>query len=269
MELRVDGRRAFATTGGRTHRPGRGAVILAHGAGMDRTVWALQTRYFAHHGRNVLAVDLPGHGRSEGPALASIGDMADWLSRLMDAADVETASVVGHSMGSLVALELCARFPERVDAAALLSTAVPMPVSEGLLSAAKANDRGAIDMIVAWSHGRNAHIGGHTAPGLWMTGAAARLLEKADDDVLYTDLGACDGYRGGLEAASRVRCPVLLVLGREDRMTPPRAARELADAIPSSRTVVLDACGHMSMIERPDRVLDALGEAIRGGPDPA
>lgn len=269
MELRVDGRRAFATTGGRAHRPGRGAVILAHGAGMDRTVWALQTRYFAHHGRNVLAVDLPGHGRSEGPALASIGDMADWLSRLMDAAGVETASVVGHSMGSLVALELCARFPERVDAAALLSTAVPMPVSEGLLSAAKANDRGAIDMIVAWGHGRDARLGGHRAPGLWMTGAAARLLEGAGDGVLYTDLGACDGYRGGLEAASRVRCPVLLVLGREDRMTPPRAARELADAIPSSRTVVLDACGHMSMVERPDRVLDALGEAIRGGPDPA
>ena len=267
MELRVDGKRAFAATGGRTHRPGRPAVILVHGAGMDRTVWVLQTRYFAHHGHNVLAVDLPGHGRSEGPSLASIGDMAEWLSRVMDAAGVETASVVGHSMGSLVALELCAGFSERVDAAVLLSTAVPMPVSEGLLSAAKANDHDAIDMIVAWGHGRSAHLGGHEAPGLWMTGGAERLLEKAGDGVLYTDLDACDGYRDGLEAASRVRCPVLLVLGREDRMTPPRAARELADAIPSSRTVVLDACGHMPMVERPDRVLDVLGEAIRGDPD--
>ncbi len=262
MELRVDGRRAFATTGGRLHVPGQKAVILVHGAGMDRTVWVLQTRYFAHHGRNVLAVDLPGHGRSEGPPLASVGDMAEWLARLMDAADIETASIVGHSMGSLAALELCARFPGRVDAAALLSTAFPMAVSEELLSAAKADNRDAIDMITAWGHGRDARLGGHMAPGLWMTGGAERLLEGACAGVLHADLRACDGYRDGLEAAARVRCPVLLVLGREDRMTPPRAARELADAIPSARTVVIDACGHMAMIERPDQVLDAIREAI-------
>ena len=262
MELQVDGKRAFATTGGRSHEPGQEAVVLVHGAGMNRTVWVLQTRYFAHHGRNVLAVDLPGHGRSEGPLLTSVGDMADWLSRLMDAADIEAASVVGHSMGSLIALELCARFPKRVVAAALLSTAYPMVVSEELLSSARANDHQAIDMIKVWGHGRGAHLGGHKAPGLWMTGGAERLLEKASDDVLYTDLCACNDYRDGLDAASRVRCPVLLVLGREDRMTPPRAVRDLADAIPSARTVFLDACGHMSMIERPDQVLDALREAI-------
>lgn len=262
MELQVDGKRAFATTGGRAFDPAQRTVILVHGAGMDHTVWVLQTRYFAHHERNVLAVDLPGHGRSEGPALTSIGDMADWLARLLDAASVGGVAVVGHSMGSLVALELSARHPERVESAALLSTAMPMAVSEELLAAARANDHDAIDMITVWGHGRGAQLGGHKVPGLWMTGTAERLLEQAADSVLYTDLSACNDYRDGLEAASKVRCSVLMVVGREDRMTPPRAARALADAFPEAQTVVIDGCGHMMMVEKPDQVLDSLKDAV-------
>lgn len=262
MELQVDDKRAFATTGGRAFDATQPTVLLVHGAGMDHTVWVLQTRYFAHHGRNVLAIDLPGHGRSEGPALTSIGGMADWLFRLLDAVGVEAAAVVGHSMGSLIALEFSARHPERVTTAALLSTAVPMAVSEELLSAAKANDHDAIDMITVWGHGQGAQLGGHKAPGLWMTGSAERLLEQAADGVLYTDLSACNDYQGGLDAASRVQCPVLMVMGQDDRMTPPRTARGLTDAFPGAQAVIIKGCGHMMMIERPDQVLDTLKEAI-------
>ena len=262
MELHVDDKRAFATTGGRAFDVTQPTVLLVHGAGMDHTVWVLQTRYFAHHGYNVLAIDLPGHGRSEGPALTSIGDMADWLNRLLDAAGVGATVVVGHSMGSLVAIEFSARHPERVTAAALLSTAAPMAVSEELLAAAKANDHDAIDMITVWGHGPGAQLGGHKAPGLWMTGSAERLLEQTADSVLYTDLRACDDYHGGLDAASKVQCPVLIVIGRDDRMTPPRAARGLTDAFPEAQTVIIEGCGHMMMIEKPDQVLDTLREAI-------
>ena len=262
MELQVDDKCAFATTGGRAFDATQPTVLLVHGAGMNHTVWVLQTRYFAHHGHNVLAIDLPGHGRSEGPALTSIGDMADWLNRLLAAAGVESAAVVGHSMGSLIAIEFSARHPERVTTAALLSTAVPMAVSEELLSAAKANDHDAIDMITVWGHGQGAQMGGHKAPGLWMTGSAERLLEQAGERVLYTDLSACNAYQDGLDAASKIQCPVLMVLGRDDRMTPPRAACGLAKALPEVEMVVIEACGHMMMIEKPDQVLDTLKHAI-------
>ena len=262
MELKVDDKRAFATTGGRAFDVTQPTVLLVHGAGMNHTVWVLQTRYFAHHGHNVLAVDLPGHGRSEGPALTSIGDMADWLSRLLDVAGVEAAAIVGHSMGSLIAIEFSARHPERVTTVALLSTAAPMAVSKELLSAAKANDHDAIDMITVWGHGPGAQLGGHKAPGLWMTGSAERLLEQAADGVLYIDLSACNSYQGGLEAASRVQCPVLMVMGRDDRMTPPRAARGLIDAIPGAQTVMIEGCGHLMMIEKPDQVLDTLRAVV-------
>ena len=106
MELTVNGKRVHAATGGRDFDPALPAVVFVHGAGMDHTVWALQARYFAHHGRAVLAVDLPGHGGSEGPSLDSIAAMGDWLAAVIEAAGSEQAALVGHSMGSLAALDL-------------------------------------------------------------------------------------------------------------------------------------------------------------------
>src|SRR3954454_24961372 len=113
MELQVAGRAVYASTGGQAFAADRPSVVFIHGAGMDHTVWALQTRWFAHHGRNVLAFDLPGHGRSDGPALRTIGEMADWLLQALDAAGTAEAALVGHSMGALVALDAAARAPER------------------------------------------------------------------------------------------------------------------------------------------------------------
>lgn len=258
MEIAVDGKAVFAATGGRSFDPALPSLAFVHGAAMDHTVWALQTRYFAHHGRNVLAVDLPGHGRSDGPALDSIGALADWLARLLDALGVERAALAGHSMGSLIALEAAARHPERVSALALLGTAAPMAVSDALLDAAKANDHGALDMVTLWGLSRGGQVGGNRAPGLWMTGAGLRLLERARPGVLHADLGACNAYKDGLAAARKVRSPTLLLLGARDVMTPPRAAKTLAEAIAGAKTVVLPDCGHMMMIEQPDQVLDAL-----------
>ncbi len=258
MEISVDGKAVFAATGGRPFDPALPSLVFLHGAAMDHTVWALQTRYFAHHGRNVLAFDLPGHGRSDGRALAGIGALADWLIRALDALAIEAAQVAGHSMGSLVALEAAARHPERVRALALLGTSAPMPVTGALLAAAKADDHGAFDMVTLWGLSRDGQVGGNRAPGLWMTGGGLRLLEHSAPGVLYADLTACNDYQGGLEAAAKVRCPALLLLGERDAMTPPRAAKALAEAIPGAETVVLAGCGHMMMIEQPDQVLDAL-----------
>lgn len=262
MELQVDGKTVFYASGGRAPDAGQPSVIFIHGAGADHTAWVLQTRYFAYHGRNVLAIDLPGHGRSEGPAIDSVGGLADWLMALLDAAGLEKAALVGHSLGSLAALEAAARQPGRVWALALLGSAIPMAVSDGLLAAAKANDPAAFDMITIWAHGAEAQIGRHTVPGLWMTGNGLRLLERSRPGVLHTDLKACNDYQGGMQAAARVTCPTLLLLGDGDRMTPPQAARPLAQAITGAETVVLPRCGHMMSVEQPDAVLDRLREIV-------
>ena len=262
MEVAVDGQRTFAATGGRSFDPTRPTALFVHGAGMDHTVWALQTRYFAHHGRSVLAVDLPGHGRSGGELLRSIGSMAARIVRLLDATGVQSAALVGHSMGAQIALEVAATASARVRGLALLGIAERMAVHPDLQAAADDNRRLGPELVSAWGHGQSGHIGGNPAPGLWMIGGSLQLLERAPAGALAADLAACNAYDGALAAAARVVCPTLLLLGATDRMTPPAKARPLAAAIKHSRTTVLPAAGHMLMSERPDAVIDGLREAI-------
>ncbi len=258
MELEVDGQSVFAATGGRSFDPSLPAIIFVHGAGLDHTVWALQTRYFAHHGRSVMAVDLPGHGRSTGMPLDSIRALADWVARLIEAAGLTQAALVGHSMGALVALDCAVRHGGSMRAIALLGAAPAMPVHPDLLAAAESNNHLAFDLVTSWGHGPTGHLGGNLAPGLWLMGGGERLLETARPGVLFTDLRACAEYRDGLEIAAAVGCPALLVLGAEDRMTPARAGRKLAEAIPGARVEIIPGSGHMMMAEKPDETLDAL-----------
>ena len=258
MELVIAGRRAYAATGGKTFDAAQPTVAFLHGAGMDHTVWALQTRWFAHHGRNVLAFDLPGHGRSERPALRSIGDMADWLIEARGAAGAKKAALVGHSMGALVALEAAARAPERIAALALLGMTPTMPVHPDLLGAAERGEHKAIDLITNWALGKRAQIGANEAPGLWMTHTTMRLLERADTKALAGDFSACDAYKGAEAAARSVACPVLLLAGGDDRMTPAPKATAFASAFKDARAVTLPAAGHMMMLEQPTATLAAL-----------
>ena len=258
MMLSVDGHEAYAYTGAKEFDPSLDPIVFVHGGGLDHSVWLLQSRYFAHHGRAVLAVDLPAHGKSEGDPLPSIPDMADWTIRLMDAAQARSATLVGHSMGALVVLEAAARHPDRVDRIATIALSVPMPVSDALLSAAKADRHDAFDMVNVWGHGSRAHIGGNQTPGMWMIGAGVRLLERSPPGVLYSDLNACNEYRHGLESAATIRCPVQVILGREDRMSPLKAAQPFLETLDDPRVTILDDCGHMIMAERPGEVLDLL-----------
>jgi len=260
MEFQVGGKTVFAATGGRAFEAGRPTIIFLHGAGADHTVWALQTRYFAHRGNNVLAVDLPGHGRSQGPALATIDEMADWVARGMDALDVDRAAIAGHSMGSLVALACAIRHPGRVRALALLATSLTMAVSDELLSAARSDDNAAYHMITIWGHSRTGRIGGNTAPGLWMAGDGVRLLERSGPGVLYRDLEACRTYRAPDEDLARIACETLVINAARDIMTPMAGARAVAAKIQGARVITLAECGHMMMAEQPDRVLDGLAE---------
>lgn len=262
MHITLDGIDIFATTGGRDFTPTLPTVIFLHGAGMDQSVWTLLTRWFAHHGWSAVAVDWPGHGRSGGAPLASITDLADWVARLIDALGLERASLIGHSMGALAALECAARHPAKLRSLGLVGAAPVMPVHEDLLAAAQANDHAAIDMVSIWGHGFHAGLGGSLSPGLWMLGAGQRLLERARPGVLHTDLAACNAYQGGLAAAVQVACPTVIVQGSRDQMTPLKAARELAAAIGGAQLVVLEGAGHMLMAEKPDEVLNAMARSL-------
>ena len=264
MKLAVDGKQAYAYTAGRALDAKLPSVVFVHGAGNDHSAFLLQSRYFAYHGCNALAVDLPGHGRSEGTPFATIGELADWLASLLDAAGIRTAALVGHSMGSLVTLECAARHPARARALALIGTSAPMPVGDALMGAAREDSHAALDMLNLWGHSTTAQLGGNTAPGMWMTGAYVRLLERARPQVLHVDLKACNDYADGRASAAKVKCPTLFVLGSRDLLTPPRNAQDLRAAIPAARTVMLDGAGHALLAERPDAVLDALIGFVAG-----
>ncbi|HYT97701.1 MAG TPA: alpha/beta hydrolase [Casimicrobiaceae bacterium] len=261
MRIRVGDHDVYAYTGSRLADRAAHNMVFVHGSANDHSVFALQSRYFAYHGRNVYAVDLPGHGNSAGQALRGVELLADWLIAFLDAAAVREAALIGHSLGSLAVLETAARHPDRVTRIALLGTAVPMTVSDHLLAAAAANDHVAFEMINSWSFSAKHLLGGNPWPGVWMAGNAMRLMERARPNVLHADLVACRDYANGLRAAVAVQCPSLMLLGAHDTMAPARGARELAATLRNVNVVTLD-CGHSMMSEQPAPVLDALRQFL-------
>ncbi len=246
MDLQVAKKKVFAYTGGKAFDAKLPTLVFIHGAPHDHSVWGLQS-----------------HGRSEGPPLARVEGMAEWITAVLDAAGVKAAALVGHSMGSLAVLECAARFSERVSRVVLLATAFPMRVSPELLGAAKNDEDAARNMINVWSHSACAHYPGNPGPGFWVIGGNLRLMQRQKPGVLHADFAACDGYKAGFERAAQVKCPALFVLGGRDAMTPARAGRDLARAVPNSTVVTLDSAGHNLMGEKPDEVLDAVLEFLR------
>lgn len=268
MIVEVDGHQANAATGGvdMAGRDDQPVMVLLHGAGMDATVWQLQTRYLNHHGLRAVAVDLPGHGRSAGEPLTSIPDLADWVARFLDAAGIGSANVAGHSMGSFIGLELAARHPDRVAALTLLGTANAMPVHPDLLTAAEDELDKAAALMASWGHAKPAHIGLNPTPGLWMLGGARALVETSAPGVLATDFRACADYDGARHRAGEVTCPVRVVIGNGDKMTPPKATAKLVAALeagpaPSVEVTTIADAGHMMMVEEPGPVRQLLAEA--------
>ena len=263
MQVDVNGRAVYAYTGGRAFDATRPSIVFVHGACHDHSVWALQSRYFAHHGSNVFAVDTPGHGRSGGDAPTSVSEIADWLAALQDALAIGRAAFVGHSLGALAVLELSAREADRVSRIALLGPSAPMPVADALLEAAQRNDHLAGELITGWSLSAVHQLGGSEQPGVWMSGNALRLLERSRPGALYNDLVACRDYVNGLNAAAGLRCPALVILGQRDLMAPPANAKLLIEALADKRVITLSECGHSLMAEAPRAVLDALRDFLR------
>ncbi|MBL8588155.1 MAG: alpha/beta hydrolase [Methylobacteriaceae bacterium] len=256
MKLLIDGREVFAA--GRLAGEGRRLIVFLHGAGMDHSVFAMQSRWFASRGFDVAALDWPGHGRSQGPPLASIAALADWTAMAIAACGAARAVLVGHSMGALAALDCAARHGDRVEALALLGAAARMPVHPDMLASAARNGEEAIAMVSLWGLGAPGVQGGAPAPGQWMLGAIRRLIEASPRGALHASLAACDSYGDATPAARQVACPTLVLSGERDLMTPAKGGRALAAAIAGARFETIPGAGHMMMIERDGETLAAL-----------
>ncbi|MEJ7799817.1 MAG: alpha/beta hydrolase [Ilumatobacter sp.] len=263
MIVTVDGVDAHASTGGVELAGDDPVVLLIHGAGMDSTVWQLQTRYLAHRGFRAVAVDLPGHGRSMGEAIGSVAEMADWVVRFAERAGFESVHLVGHSMGTFIALELASRHPELVRSVTLCGTSTGMPVHPELLAAADNDLPRAAALMAAWGHAKPAHVGHNPTPGLWMTGGARALVEQSRPGVLAADFRACMSYDGAEAAAAAVSCPATVVIGHGDKMTPAKGGRAIAAAIPTVDVVELADTGHQMMTEDPRGVKQAILATVR------
>jgi pimeloyl-ACP methyl ester carboxylesterase len=233
-------------------------IVLIHGAANDADVWQKISRGLTNAGYTVLVPDLPGHGQSRGEPLRSIEELADWVISLFDAAGVRNAVLVGHSMGSLIALETARRYPQRVSQLALLGASAPMPVSEALLSTAHNNPDSACRMIMKFSHTPKFYLTGGGGHGVWGPGATLAIMRRSPPGALAIDLDNCNRYQGGLEAAARVACPTLLVVARRDRMTPARNVQALQAALGNVTRAEIADCGHAMMNEQPARIVEAL-----------
>lgn len=266
MDLTVNGCTTYAYTGGKVLDATRPTLVFIHGVLNDHSVWILQSRWFANHGWNVLAIDLPGHCRSAGQPPATVEEAAQFVLALLDAAGVPKAALVGHSFGSLIALEAAARAPERVSHLALVGTAYPMPVSPALLDASKNQPLRAIDMVNTFSHSMLAPPPSSLGPGTWLHGGSRALMRRVlasnrEANLFHTGFQACNDYANGEAALAAVRCPLLFLLGAADQMTLTKTAKAFAAKAPAAKTVVVQA-GHALMTEAPDAVLFALADFV-------
>jgi pimeloyl-ACP methyl ester carboxylesterase len=249
-----------ASTGG--HRPTGDAttVIMIHGSGHNRTVWAAQARHLAARGFDVVALDLPGHGNTPGPAHDSVEGYRDAIIAELDARGLEQVAVAGHSLGAMIALSLAGKTPDRVSHLALLGAGIQLAVNDALLDATRDDPDTAIAAIVNWGHSQSSHVGGSQTPGLWMDGVDTAILRAeaaAHAGSLHTDFAASAGFDGAAAAAA-VTARTLVIAGQHDMMTPARMGRAVARAVDNAEYLELEGCGHFMTTERPRDICGAL-----------
>jgi pimeloyl-ACP methyl ester carboxylesterase len=270
MYLQVHRASTYCYTGGKPFDAAKPTVVFLHGVINDHSVWILQSRYLAHHGWNVLTVDLPGHCKSEGEAPALVEDAAGFVAALLDAAGVQKAALVGHSWGSLIALESAARLKERVSHLVLVGTAYPMKVSPALIEASLNEPEKALTMVNVFSRSTLAAPPSALGPGTWVFGSSMALGRRVlrsntKVNVFHRGFVACDRYAGGEAAIAQITCPVLFVLGGLDQMTNPKAAQPLVQAARAAGKAVSIATlpvGHHQMTEPPDATLFAIRDFL-------
>lgn len=262
MEITHDGHAVRIATGGKNHDPELPAVLLVHGSGMDRTMWQMQSRWLAHHGYRVAAVDLPGHGLSGGQPLETIEEMGVWTAGLVRELDLAPTHMVGFSLGTYVALEAASQDPSCAQSIVLIGTAATMPVHPELLSSSRDDVARAGRLMTSWGTSSLAQRRGNASPGSWLIGATTALIESAPPSALRADMEACNAYTGAVTAASTISVPTTFILGTEDKMTPIRSSGDLITSVADARVVTLESSGHFMVAEDPIGTRKAIARAI-------
>ena len=271
MYLQVNHHKTYCYTAGKTIDVAKPAVVFIHGVLNDHSVWALQSRYMANHGWNVLAIDLPGHCKSDGNAPVSVEESATFIAALLDAAGIQKAALVGHSWGSLIALEAAAKLGNRITHLVLVGTAFPMKVSSALLDASLNDPMAALKMTNVFSRSTLAAPPSALGPGTWVYGTSLALgrrvlASNTRENVFHRGFKACDDYANGEGAISLVTCPVLFLLGAQDQMTQAKSAQLLIDKAKSTGkdfSVMRLAVGHHQMTEAPEETLMAIRDFLK------
>ena len=261
MEIQFRGEPVRIATGGKNHDNDLPGIVLIHGSGMDRTVWQLQSRWLAHHGYRVAAIDLPGHGLSGGEPLESIEEMGEWTAGVIHELGLAPAHIVGFSLGTYVAIEAAAQDPTCAESLVLIGTASSMPVHPELLTSSYDDIPRASRLMTSWGIGSRAHRGGHQSPGTWLVGASTALVDRSPENALGHDMAACNAYQGAVSSAAKIQAPVTFVLGAEDKMTPIKKSGDLLDAVENKTVVRMDKIGHMMPIEDPIGARVAIADA--------
>ncbi|MGI9271891.1 MAG: alpha/beta fold hydrolase [Woeseiaceae bacterium] len=262
MYFDVDGKRVFATTGGKPFDKSKPVVIFLAGTALDHTFWGLHSRFFAYRNYSVLCLDTPGHSHSDGPALTSIEDIGDWLDKVITALDIENVSIVAHSQGCLVALEYASRYPDRLRSLSLIASGLATPVNDFLLKAASENPSAAVDMMISWGFGTAGHLHQGPIPGNSMAAGGHKIMWGNAPTELAVDLNACNNYTNGKTAAAAIQCPVQVIIAGKDKMAPAKATAMLVEHLPDADVTRIPDSGHMLPLEVPDQCRALLKEFI-------
>tara|TARA_B100000315_G_scaffold19984_1_gene17587 strand:- start:1541 stop:2269 length:729 start_codon:yes stop_codon:yes gene_type:complete len=220
------------------------SILLMHGSGLTHIVWSLHEQFYTTQGYNVLSVDLPGHGNSEGPSLKSIEEISDWIKSLMNVLDIKKLIIIGHSQGSLVGIDFAARYPDLINSLVLAAGSYKMPVNQDLINYAEAGDEKAVLLMMKWGYeGSKAFIGGNPVKKIINSFREIR-------EVLAVDLNACNNYKGGKESLEKINCSTLCIFGDLDKMVPLEVGNKMSSMIKNAEKKVINNCGHMIIFEK-------------------
>ena len=234
----------FVSTGGMDFDEEKSSILLIHGSGLTHIVWSLHEQFYASQGFNILSVDLPGHGNSEGPSLKSIEEISDWVKSLMNVLDIKKIIIIGHSQGCLVGIDFASRYPNLINDLVLVAGSYKMSVNQDLIDYAEAGDEKAILLMMKWGYeGSKAFIGGNPVKKIINSSREIR-------EVLAVDLNACKNYKSGKESLEKINCPTLCIFGDLDKMVPLEVGNKMASMIKNSEKKIINNCGHMIIFEK-------------------
>ncbi|MDC3257611.1 alpha/beta hydrolase [Candidatus Pelagibacter sp.] len=244
MIVKIKDKNTYASDSGKGIDNSKDTIVFLHGSGLSHVVWSLTEQFFSNKKFNVLSIDLPGHGNSEGPCLDSIKKIADWLEIVFTELNLNNIILIGHSQGCLEALEYSFNHKSRLKKIVFVGGSYRMPVNKDLLDLALNGDSDAVKLMMKWSYeGSKKFIGGNPIE---------KIIKSPRDisEILAVDLMACNNYSNGSDAAKAIKCPTLLVFGELDKMVNLEIGKKFSNLVKNSTTLVIKGSGHMIMIEK-------------------